>query len=244
MFGQEYSSTGIHWIAPKHDAPAPPLSVSDASTPCHLSSPSHNLSDTANYPSDPEHPKNHVMAPAAFDTKAQLQLALDHAAWAEALFGTSDLSPLTTPECTPPPSPTLNPASATDVEDLDIGTSEPSDAIGHNPSAQSTGTQSTSRKDRRKVKKKLQGHANRSKRRQEARDASYANLKPRTQRTVDILGASDPLRTNIDSSKSSYVSTGFTGLDNRDCQKKLYNLEELVGEGSKFGFKLHAWDGR
>ena len=183
---------------------------------------------------------------------AQLQLAL-HAASADALFDTSDLSPLTTPECTPPPSPTLKPAFATDVEDFNIGTSDISitavhtqltEANGPNASTHSSSAQSNGPEHRRKAKKKLQGHANRTKRRQEARNASYANLKPRIRRRIDILGASNPLCTNIDSSKSSHVSTGFTGLDNGERQKKLYRLEELVGEGSKFDFKLQAWDGR
>jgi len=193
------------------------------------------------------------MAPTAFDTNLQLRLALDYAASVEALFGTSDLSPLTTPECTPPPSPHLGPVFDTEVEGLetsaaDVGTesahSKPGGVVGENSSIPSSITLPSNPRDRRKVKKKLQSHANRSKRRQEARDASYANLRPRAQRTLGILGASEPLRTDIDSSQSSHVSTGFTGLDNGDRQKKLYSLEELVGEGSKFGFKLQAWDGR
>ena len=194
----------------------------------------------------------HVIAPTTFDTELQVRLALNYAATAEALFGTSDLSPLTTPECTPPPSPTLKPVFDTD-EDVDTNTTdirtEPahsgsSEIVGENFSALSSTTRSSTQRDRRKAKKKLQGHANRSKRRQEARDATYANIKPRAQRRLGILGASEPLCTSIDSSKSSHISTGFTGLDNGERQKKLYSLEELVGEGSKFGFKLQAWDGR
>ena len=193
------------------------------------------------------------MAPAAFNTKLQLRLALDYAASAEALFGTSDLSPLTTPECTPPPSPTLMLVFETEVKDFDASTTklrvepahtESSTVVGENSLALSSITRPSTPKDRRKAKKKLQGHANRSKRRQEARNASYANLRPRAQRALGILGANEPLRTEIDSSQSSHVSTGFTGLDNGGRQKKLYSLEELVGEGSKFRFKLQAWDGK
>ena len=64
------------------------------------------------------------MAPAAFDTKLQLRLALDYAASAEALFGTSDLSPLTMPECTPPPSPTSMLVFETEVKDFDASTTK------------------------------------------------------------------------------------------------------------------------
>jgi len=191
------------------------------------------------------------MAPAAFDTDEQLRLALDYAATAKALFGTSDLSPLTTPECTPPSSPTLtstlkaglDPDFDFDITNTAVNTAhaQSTDAI---PPVQASSTRPASQIDRRKAKKKLQSHANCSKQRQEARDATYANLKPRVQRKLGILRASEPLRTKIDSSRSSHVNTGFTGLDNRERQKKQYSLEDLVGEGSKFGFKLRTWDGK
>jgi len=194
-----------------------------------------------------------VLAPATFDTNAQLRLALDYAATAEALFGTSDLSPLTTPECTPPPSPTLTPTLKAGFHtNLDIDAAEArinahaqsTDAIEENLSDQTPSTRPTSQRDRRKARKKSQSHANRSRQRQDARDASSASLKPRIQRRLNTLGASEPLRTEIDSAQSSHINTGFTGLDNRERHKKLYSLEELVGEGSKFGFKLQTWDGR
>jgi len=130
------------------------------------------------------------MALATFDTKLQLRLALDYATSAEALFGTSDLSPLTMPECTPPPSPTSTLVFETEVKDFDASTTElrvepahteSSTVVGENSSALSSITQPSTPKDCRKAKKKLQGHANHSKRRQEAHDASYANLRPRAQ---------------------------------------------------------------
>jgi hypothetical protein len=53
---------------------------------------------------------------------------------------------------------------------------------------------------------------------------------------------SKPLKTMISIQATDMASTAYVGL-RAQHSKKIYGLEELVGQGSKFGFQLVPWDG-
>jgi hypothetical protein len=54
----------------------------------------------------------------------------------------------------------------------------------------------------------------------------------------------DPVSTALNASDLPAASTGYTAVLEKTHGKKVYRLEELVGEGSKFGFELRQWDGK
>lgn len=41
-----------------------------------------------------------------------------------------------------------------------------------------------------------------------------------------------------------HTKTSYQGLRGSGAVKRVYGLEELVGEGSKFGMDLKHWDGK
>jgi len=217
------------------------------------------------------HTENHVIK-SKFDSLKQLRHTLDHTALAESLFGSSELSPLSTPEPTPQSSPILQanmdidedgdgdgdrylthlnsthliskifiplaPSSILTTHTRQAHPETSAQAPSSTQSAHATGA------EHRKAKKKAQSHANRQKARQVAREATYANLKVRPECTAKFVHSSTPVLTDTDTKNASRVSTGYTGRDSGDRSSKLYTLDELIGEGSKFGFKLQKWDGR
>ena len=212
------------------------------------------------------HTSNHVIE-STFDSLEELRSTLDHIALAESLFGTSELSPLSTPGVTPPPSPVLEATMDIDGGGSCLDNAAPlnlNTSIRASPSSQPTYTHRThpldpeiasqapsstplmyaSGAERRKAKKKGQSHANRQKKRQTAREATYANIKVRPECVANFIDSSTPIYTDSEAKKASRINTGYTGRDDGGRSSKLYTLDELVGEGSKFGFKLQEWDGK
>jgi len=210
------------------------------------------------------HTSNHVIE-STFDSIKELKCTLDHIALAESLFGTSDLSPLSTPGTTPQTSPVLqatmdiDKAGGSCLDDLmplnletPIQASSSSYAHPTHPLDLKTPTQSPSSTtpthlngaERRKTKKKSQSHANRRKTRQMAREATYANIKVRPECTARFVNSSTPICTDSETKNASRVNTSYTGRDDGARSSKLYTLDELIGKGSKFGFKLQKWDGK
>jgi len=70
------------------------------------------------------------MAPTLFDCELQLQRAIDYAATSGALFGSSDLSPLLSPDSTPPSSLTLRPPFETKIDEHQVGSRPPVAKLG------------------------------------------------------------------------------------------------------------------
>lgn len=50
-------------------------------------------------------------------------------------------------------------------------------------------------------------------------------------------------QTGFKTSSMPHTAPGYQGRNAKGAVKKVYSLEELVGEGSKFGFDLKRWDG-
>jgi len=98
--------------------------------------------------------------------------------------------------------------------------------------------------ERWKAKKKAQSHANRQKTRQMARESTYANIKVCPECTAKFVNSTTPVFTDSDTKNAKRINTGYTGRDSGDRSSKLYTLDELIGEGSKLGFKLQKWDGK
>ena len=209
-----------------------------------------------------------IVIETAFDSIQELRHTLDHIALAESLFGSLELLPLSTPGTTPRSSPVLR--ARMDIDDNGDGdfskltplnleapaqassSIHPAHVRREYPLGPETTTQAPSSTqpmhangaERRKAKKKAQSHANRQKARQTARESTYANIKVRPECTTKLINSSTPIFTNSDMKNASRINTGYTGRDGSDHSSKLYTLDELIGEGSKFGFKLQKWDGK
>ncbi|CAA7268130.1 unnamed protein product [Cyclocybe aegerita] len=51
------------------------------------------------------------------------------------------------------------------------------------------------------------------------------------------------IMTDMNAEASAVAGTGFVALDNAMGNCKVYRLDEVVGEASRFQFKLQEWDG-
>jgi hypothetical protein len=93
-------------------------------------------------------------------------------------------------------------------------------------------------------RKKNRSHKNRAKRRKaEAHDLGYAPHRESVKRGLHKhVAPSNPLKTSLSIDASNMASTGYIGLREQNS-KKIFTLEELVGEKSKFHFQLIGWDG-
>jgi len=172
------------------------------------------------------------------------------------------LSPLSSPEITPPSSPRLS--------TLDIGLAPPV-----TPSSMPTQlpvledlerASPANRLTSRKRRKKEQGHDHRRKKRREerekdgcpkAREATrqkYGNLAV-PQFTAANLQAAPVVKTGytapnrLKKEKPATLAvpghqTCYTTLDRSKIEKRVYTLEEVVGVRSAWGLKLQKWDGK
>ena len=190
------------------------------------------------------HGGTHVIA-ANFDSRDALWETTQYVALSEALFGLSDLSPLSSPDSTPPPSPILQ--SRLDLDATEESGHSTSGISGLTPPLTPRPTLPTTAanaKERKHAKKRAKNHLNRKTKREQARDATFANIKARPTLSTKILNSHQPIVCETETSKASRVSTGYTGKNDEAQSRSLFTLEELVGEGSKWGFKLEKWDGR
>ena len=48
----------------------------------------------------------------------------------------------------------------------------------------------------------------------------------------------------FDSMKLRHMKSAYTGGRLKGSPKRVYSLDELVGDGSAFKFRLETWDGR
>jgi hypothetical protein len=134
-------------------------------------------------------------------------------------FG-SPLSPITdSPASSRPPSPLLlSPAPST-------------------PRKKGNQSQRKMRKLRSKETRKLQ-------RELEKATASYGEYQVRSKARAHHVLPAKEIRTSLQTRKLRVAKTGWIGLrDYDEREDREYSLDELVGEGSEFGFSLRAWDG-
>ena len=93
-------------------------------------------------------------------------------------------------------------------------------------------------------RKKKRSHKSRTKRRQtEAHEMGYTPHRESVKRALQKhVTPSDPVKSNISIKDTDMASTGYVGV-REQRPKKDYTLAELVGEDSKFRFRLIQWDG-
>lgn len=108
------------------------------------------------------------------------------------------------------------------------------------PSTQST----SSAGDRRRARFKAQSHAHRSKKRQELRDKSFSHHAPKASVISKYITTATPIATSMSTADAPVTRNAFIGKDDRTRSQKAHALEELVGEGSLYKFRLQRWDGK
>jgi hypothetical protein len=130
-----------------------------------------------------------------------------------------------------PPSPiSLPTASATTRKTLPT-TSQ------HAPSKRGT-TEMAYRKAKGKAQEKLKAQQ-----RKQAAPYGGFNVLP-SQVAKHIKKSGEPIQTSLDANDMPHASTGYLGLRNSGGPKRVFGLDELVGDNSAYGFELRKWDGR
>lgn len=176
------------------------------------------------------------------------------------IFGTSPLtsvasSPLSSLPPSPSSSPLLLPISFDEASSLEPGPFHdpvdpgPSEILlqdlssppSHPLTPLNSVTPAPTKKDRRAKRKASHTHARR-RRRVEAAEASFGQYQVRDRALQRYVRHAPTISTPMDIEGLSVDSKGFIGIDKIRRSKKIYRLEELVGEGSK-GFRLIHWDG-
>lgn len=80
---------------------------------------------------------------------------------------------------------------------------------------------------------------------QQRRDAAvYGDfaVKPRMV-NKHIMKPGQPIRTSLDAGNMPHASTGYVGLQDSEGTGRIFELEELVGRDSEYGFELRKWNG-
>lgn len=133
----------------------------------------------------------------------------------------------------PPPSPL--PANT-----LSLPNAEPEPAsVPETHCVANTGAQSTE-----KLRRKMQGKKKRALRRAMEKDAAEHgaySIKPAL--VNKHIRTAKNISTSLNASKLRHTNTAYGGIAG-ESGGKVHRLEELVGEGSRFKFKLQRWDGR
>jgi hypothetical protein len=174
---------------------------------------------------------------------------LDSGAIGSGLF--SD-SPLTTPESTPPPSPTQKPTF--------LDHHNPPPLLMHFPQDHQSapgGTASTSagqfdkvgNGDRKYDSNKKRGHAKRKRDRAEQRkehEAGVQSYEVRPASHKKHVHGSKATDAQLELADIPISAPGYIGLHGTQGLKDetAYKLDDLVGENLRFKFKLQKWDGR
>lgn len=97
----------------------------------------------------------------------------------------------------------------------------------------------------RKAKKKARSRENGRRRRAEQNEKKFSHYAPRPSTHDKYVEPSVPLRTAMETKDAQVASTAYVGLnDVRTREGHTWLLEDLVGESSKFKFKLVQWDGK
>jgi hypothetical protein len=190
---------------------------------------------------------------ASFDFESAITLSIER----EEMFGYLDSgdigrglfsdSPLTTPEPTPPPSPTEKPIFFDDHN-------PPPFSSDHRSVPGETASTSAGRLENAGSKKygsnKKRSHAKRKRDRAEQRKEREAGVHPYEVRPATRQKLHDSnlkaIDAKLDLTDISISAPGYIGLRNTEelKDKTAYRLDDLVGENSRFKFKLQKWDGR
>jgi hypothetical protein len=189
---------------------------------------------------------------SALATSIKMEELYGHLDDGELGYGIFNDSPLTSPEPTPPPSPT-QPTTWLDTLDTPLGGSLsppnppqmpedlPLTAAGTPGPAKTTVKKYLSNKVRSHAKRKRE-RANKRKER-EAGDQPYDAQASTRLRHVH---SSSPMDAKLDLAGIPISAPGYIGLREKiqANDRAQYKLEDLVGEGSRYKFKLVKWDGR
>lgn len=91
---------------------------------------------------------------------------------------------------------------------------------------------------------KKQGHANRRLKRAKLNETVRLDkLKARPRASAKYVMKSEAARSTFDSKGIRMATTGYVGV-REGKTAVIYRLDQLVGDGSAFGFRVHAWNGR
>ena len=164
-------------------------------------------------------------------------------------YGLYSDSPLTTPEPTPPQSPTQKLTSTLDnPPHFPLDLSHPA-AVGDSASPSAGQVNKVENKGKKYKSNKKRSHAKRKLDRAERRKEHEANAHPyepcpATRQTH--ICTSNTVRTGLDLAGIPISKPGFIGLRDMEEVKDtgVYMLQDMVGPNSRFKFKLQKWDGR
>jgi hypothetical protein len=188
---------------------------------------------------------------ASFDFESALELSIEK----EELFGYLDCgdigcglfsgSPLTSPEPTPPPSPFQQPTSL----DSPLSPPEPLPMPGDSSSTAAGLPGEAKKADGRYRSNKTRSHAKRKRERANERKEREAGGQPydaRASTRLKHVHQSDPVEADVNLADIPISDPGYIGLrDAKELKDRTkYALDDLVGAGSHFKFKLLKWDGR
>ena len=200
-----------------------------------------------------------------FANAVKAELERQESTWpANNLFS---LSPLTTPESTPPSSPKmmtydspLSPA-LTPISDLRHNSAHGPDmslASSHCPTTEpleipalplplpAIGDQTftAAHPVERKRRKTTRSNLTRKKKRLHAKEENFGLATPRPEAYDKHLSAAQPLQTNLKAVDIRATKTGYTGLNHKVQEQSAIALEDLIGPDSVWKFKLQKWDGK
>ncbi|KAF8971659.1 hypothetical protein BDZ97DRAFT_1752936 [Flammula alnicola] len=166
-----------------------------------------------------------------FDFVSSLRDSIDreHLAEDADLFS---LSPLTSPEPTPPPSPQLAPITLPDINFEPLP-----------PNAGSSSTQSKPTPKDRKARRKSSSRAARQKKRDGARESTYGHYHVRKKVQERYINNAEAIECDVEMEKADVTSTAYTAKDDGARSRKIFQLDEVVGENSKYNFKPVSWNG-
>ncbi len=171
-----------------------------------------------------------VTASPSFNLIPQLRESMARQGLENVIDDLFSLSPLTTPESTPENSPQRKMASLPPLDELECTPKKATSAM----------TPQESRK-RRKV---LQGRKNAKKRKLEKKEQKLDAPNVRHKAHQKYKAAAQAIHTATKAADSLVAKTAYIALNRPAQPKKAKGLQELVGEGSKYGFTLQKWDGR
>lgn len=178
-----------------------------------------------------------AFAPAAganFDFDALLHQAID--AGTDDDLGHYEIEPVI--DYPPPESPAPHSTASPPISPpLASSSTTPSVPSRHAPPKPGT-AESAYRKAKGKAREKVKA--------QQRKDAaSYGDfaVKPRLV-NKHIKKPGTAIRTSFNVADLPHASTAYLGMRDSGGSGRLFELGELVGEGSEFGFELRKWDGR
>jgi hypothetical protein len=167
-------------------------------------------------------------------------------------IGLFSASPLTSPEPTPPPSPAQKPAFSDSQDPPSISPLSPPEPWLTPDDSPSTATEPpavVNAAQRKYRSNKARSHARRKRQRTDERMEREAGGQPydvRAPTRLKHVRPSNAVNARLNLGDVPISAPGYIGLRDKKDEKDRtqYKLEDVVGEHSKFRFKLLKWDGR